>query len=46
MTIIAGVGGSIAVLKRFIEGDVGLERQELAKLFCSMLPDSYQEYID
>ena len=46
MTIIAGVGGSIAVLKQLIEGDVDLERQEVAKLLCTMLPQSYQEYLD
>ena len=46
MTITAGVGGSIAVLKRFIEGEVNPERREIAKLLCTMLPESYQEYVD
>ena len=46
MTIIAGVGGSIAVMKQLIEGEVDLGQQEVAKLFCSMIPDSYQEYVD
>ena len=45
MTIIGGLGGSIAIMKLVIEGTVGLERQEIAKLFCSLIPNSYQEYL-
>ena len=44
LTIISHIDGAITLLKMYIEGKVGLAPEELAKLICSTIPDSYQEY--
>ena len=44
LTIISHIDGAITLLKMYIEGKVGMAPEELAKLICSTIPDSYQEY--
>ena len=44
LTIISHLEGSIALLKLYIEGKVGIVPGDLARLICSTIPDSYQEY--
>ena len=45
LTIIAGCEGSIAILKRYIEGNISMDYREIAKLICSLLPESYHNYL-
>ena len=44
--IIAANEDAIAILKRYIEGNLRMDSHEAASLICSFIPKSYQEYED